>query len=86
MIHTCYHSLLRFIKDINPTNKFILFFFFLAFTDKHSEIKKAAETIFFRYSELTDRPAAVKKSLDALSDLKAKVADWSEKMPQVPSE
>ncbi len=47
------------------------------YKDKKKEIRKLAEAIFFRYSELTDRPAAVKKAQAALAEVVAKVAVWT---------
>ena len=57
-----------------------------AFKAKHSAYRKKAEAIFSRFSELTARPAAVKKALDMLADVKSNVAGWAEKMPQVTDE
>ena len=46
-------------------------------------LRRKAESIFRRFSELTKRPAAIKKALDMLTDVRSKVDSWTEKMPQV---
>jgi hypoxia up-regulated 1 len=53
------------------------------YTAKQGAIRKKAEAIFTRYSELKERPEAVKKALAALEDVRGKVATWADKMPQV---
>ena len=53
------------------------------YKSKQQAIRRKAEAIFTRYSELKDRPEAVKKALTQLEDVKAKVATWAEKMPHV---
>jgi hypothetical protein len=44
--------------------------------------RRKAESIFTRFSELTKRPAAVKKALDSLLIVRNKVDAWVDKMPQ----
>ncbi len=57
-----------------------------AFKAKHAAFREKAEAIFTRYSELSARPAVVKKALEMLADVKAKVDGWGEKMPHVTDE
>jgi hypoxia up-regulated 1 len=57
-----------------------------AFKAKHAAFRKKAEAIFNRFSELSARPAAVKKALEMLADVKSKVDGWGEKMPHVTEE
>mmetsp|Transcript_12702 Transcript_12702/g.12343 ORF Transcript_12702/g.12343 Transcript_12702/m.12343 type:complete len:926 (+) Transcript_12702:120-2897(+) len=57
------------------------------FKKKHNTIRRKAEDIFTRLSEHTSRPAAVKKTLEMLADVKGKVINtWGEKLPQVTEE
>ena len=51
-----------------------------------TRLRRKAESIFHRFSELTKRPAAIKKALDMLTDVRSKVDSWAEKMPQVSGE
>lgn len=44
--------------------------------------RRKAESIFTRFSEMTKRPAAVKKALDSLLIVRNKVDAWVDKMPQ----
>jgi len=53
------------------------------YTDKYKSINVKAEPIFYRYSELTARPAAIKKLQGVLSQLREKIGTWSEKLPQI---
>ena len=55
----------------------LLLFFFSSSTSR-----RKAESIFTRFSELTKRPAAVKKALDSLLIVRNKVDAWVDKMPQ----
>lgn len=42
-----------------------------------------AEPIFYRYSELTSRPTAIKKLQTVLTQLREKIGTWTEKLPQI---
>lgn len=55
------------------------------FKNKLSSIRRLAEPIFLRYSEKTDRPAAVAKAKKVLLEVRNKVAEWDIKLPQVTS-
>lgn len=56
------------------------------FNEKQSALSALAEPIFKRYSELTSRPAAVKKAKDQLAAVKTAVGKWHETMPHVTDE
>ena len=56
------------------------------YKNKLSAIRREAEPIFLRYTELSERPAAVAKARKALSDVRAEVAKWEVKLPQVTDE
>merc|ERR1711871_660008 len=58
----------------------------LTFNEKQSALGALAEPIFKRYSELTSRPAAVKKAKDQLAAVKTTVGKWHETMPHVTDE
>ena len=53
------------------------------FIAKKTSISKHSEPIFYRYSELTNRPREIKKTQDGIAQLKTKVALWAEKMPHI---
>lgn len=54
-----------------------------AYKAKHSELRLKAEAIFSRYSELSDRPAAVSKARKQLGEVRKKVDAWGEALPHV---
>jgi len=45
-----------------------------------------ADPIFFRVSELTDRPAAIAKAKKAITDIHILIETWESTMPQITSE
>merc|ERR1712023_189008 len=53
---------------------------------KLTDLRTPAEAMFKRYSELTDRPAAVSKAREQLVGVKTTVGKWTETMPQVTDE
>ena len=53
------------------------------YNEKYKSINVKAEPIFYRYSELTARPAAIKKLQGVLSQLREKIGTWTEKLPQI---
>lgn len=53
---------------------------------KLTDLKVPAEAMFKRYSELTDRPAAVAKAREQLVGVKTAVGKWSDTMPHVTDE
>lgn len=55
----------------------------IVYSEKHKELKKLAEAIFHRHSELVDRPAAVTKAQSVLAEIRLKAASWPEKMPHI---
>jgi len=56
------------------------------YKSKLSAIRRLAEPIFLRLSEVTARPTAVAKARRALSDVRNKVAEWAVKLPHVTDE
>lgn len=46
------------------------------YKSKQGEVRKKAEAIFHRFSELTDRPKAVEKAQSAIRAVKAKIESW----------
>ena len=55
------------------------------YKEKQKAIKDKAEAIFFRFSEMTDRPAAVAKAREQLKAIKPTVAAWGESKPWISS-
>ena len=53
---------------------------------KLTDLKRPAEAMFKRYSELTDRPAAVAKAREQLVGVKTTVGKWTDTMPHVTDE
>lgn len=53
------------------------------YKEKEAEVNAAAEPIFFRFAELTNRPAAVEKARKQLEGIKKRIAKWPETMPQI---
>ena len=54
--------------------------------DKYGELSGPAEKIFFRVSEMTARPEAMKNLKEKLGKIKALVKKWEKSMPQVTEE
>jgi len=54
-----------------------------AYKAKQKEITKIAEPIFFRFAELTARPAAVKQATKDLTEVRTKVGGWAESKPHI---
>merc|ERR1711988_1363224 len=56
------------------------------YKEKLTDIRTPAEAMFKRYSELTDRSAAILKAREQLIGVKTTVGKWTETMPQVTEE
>ncbi len=68
----------EWLEEVNPQKVTVT-----DFNQKLSYISSKAEPVFHRYSELTQRPAAIKKLREYIDKVKESMKSWSEKLPQI---